>query len=86
MWSETFAAYIARRFGEGAQQKAAFALKVGPSAISYWCRGSTPREKMRRRIERWSKGEVPAAVPPPDSTTNLQGDPDGDESLHARAG
>lgn len=64
-WSDAFKGYIERRFGDGAQQKAAFALKVSPSKVSYWCRGSVPREKTRRRIDRWSKGEVSADLPAP---------------------
>jgi len=63
-WSEAFKGYIERRFGDGAQQKAAFALKVSPSKVSYWCRGSMPRERTRKRIDRWSKGEVAASLPP----------------------
>lgn len=60
IWSDLFKAYIDKRFGDGAQQKAAFALKVSPSKVSYWCRGSVPREKTRKRIARWSEGAVPA--------------------------
>lgn len=67
-WSESFRAYIARRFGDGCQQKAAVALKVPKSAVYYWLHGSTPRESTRLRIERWSKGEVPATAPKATST------------------
>lgn len=59
-WSERFKAYITKRFGEGCQQKAAFSLKVSPSVVSYWCRGSIPRADMLRRIAKWSEGRVPA--------------------------
>lgn len=59
-WSEVFRGYIESRFGDGAQQKAAFALKVAPSKIHYWCRGTVPREKTRARIARWSDGAVPS--------------------------
>lgn len=63
-WSQTFAQYIEKRFGEGAQLKTAHALKIAPSSVSYWCRGSVPREKMRERIEKWSDGAVPAEPKP----------------------
>ena len=55
-WSEQFKAYIDTRFGKGSQQETAFALRISPSRVSYWCRGAVPRKQMRRRIERWSKG------------------------------
>jgi transcriptional regulator with XRE-family HTH domain len=58
-WSEIFRAYIDQRFGDSAQQKAAEALKVSPSAVSYWCRGSRPRKTTRERIAEWSSGLVP---------------------------
>lgn len=61
-WSDRFRIYIERRFGTGAQQKAAFSLKVAPSKVHYWCHGATAREAMRKRIARWSNGEVPAAL------------------------
>jgi hypothetical protein len=61
-WSDTFRAYIERRFdGDRAQQKAADALVVSPSAVSYWCRGSVPRVSTQERIAEWSGGEVPVA-------------------------
>lgn len=59
-WSESFRAYIDRRFGDSAQQKAAEALQVSPSAVSYWVRGSKPRKHKRVEIELWSGGAVPA--------------------------
>lgn len=67
-WSEAFRRYIERRFGEGAQQKAAIALKTAQSKVHYWCRGARAREKMRRRIERWSGGDVKADLPATDAT------------------
>jgi hypothetical protein len=79
-WSQRFRAYIDKRFGSGAQQKAAFALRVSPSVVSYWCRGSLPRKRMRGRIARWSKGEVPAEP----VTTESGPLPVEDESDHAR--
>lgn len=60
-WSDLFRTYIERRFGDSYQQKTAVALEVSPSAVSYWCRGSKPRESTRRRIAEWSGGEVPVA-------------------------
>mgnify|MGYP000928179992 CR=1 FL=1 len=69
-WSEQFKAYIDTRFGKGSQQETAFALRISPSRVSYWCRGAVPRKQMRRRIERWSKGAVPAAAA--DSTSSRE--------------
>lgn len=62
-WSDSFKAYIERRFGEGAQQKAAIALKTAQSKIHYWCHGARAREATRKSVERWSKGEVKADLP-----------------------
>lgn len=65
-WSEAFKAYLA---GQGlSQQQALFALrrarvKVTQSGVSYWCRGTRPRESTRARVARWSKGAVPADLP-----------------------
>jgi len=61
-WSEAFGIYIRERFGEEAQEKAARWLGVSASSVSYWCRGTIPREKMRKRIERKSAGRVPATL------------------------
>jgi ribosome-binding protein aMBF1 (putative translation factor) len=58
-WSERFDAYV-QKTGLS-QAEVALALKVAPSFVHYWRRGSVPRdEKTRRKIERWSKGQVPA--------------------------
>ena len=62
-WSEAFKAYIGERFGDGAQQKAAIALRAAQSKVHYWCHGSRAREKERNRIERWSGGAVRADLP-----------------------
>lgn len=62
-WSAAFKAYIEKRFGDGAQQKAAMALRTAQSKVHYWCHGSRAREKMRARIERWSGGDVKADLP-----------------------
>lgn len=62
-WSEAFKAYIQRRFPERTQLEAAFSLKVSPSKVHYWCRGTRPVEETRKKIARWSKGEVPAELP-----------------------
>lgn len=62
-WSDAFRGYIERRFGKHAQKSAADALGVVPSAVNYWCKGSRPREETRERIQRWSKGAVPADLP-----------------------
>lgn len=61
-WNEAFRAYIERRFGEGAQQRAAGSLKTTPSNVSYWCRDTIPRDGWRARIEKWSRGEVPSTL------------------------
>lgn len=42
------------------QVDAARLLKVAPSLIHYWTHGSAPRPGYRRRIEKWTRGEVPA--------------------------
>lgn len=65
-WSDAFTAYL-DSLGLS-QQDAMFALRrarmrVTQSQISYWCRGSRPREQMRERLERWSKGVVRADLP-----------------------
>lgn len=65
-WSEAFTAHL-ESLGLS-QQEAMFALRrakmrVTQSQISYWVRGSRPREQMRQRIERWSKGAVAADLP-----------------------
>lgn len=72
-WSDAFRAHIHRRWPEHAQKEASFSLRVTPSTIHYWCRGARPREeKTRRRIERWSKGDVKADLPAaPMSGTSL---------------
>jgi transcriptional regulator with XRE-family HTH domain len=57
-WSDVFRRYLKKN--DIRQLDVAFALRVGPSQVSYWCRGSVPREDTRRTIERWSKGAVPA--------------------------
>lgn len=76
-WSETFRAYIDQRFGASAQQRTADALAVPPSAVSYWCRGSTPRRKTRERIAVWSDGAVPIE-PAEASATDLDADDSGE--------
>lgn len=58
-WSEAFVSYIRERFGEDAQKQAALSLEVAPSSVSNWCRGTVPREDMRKRISKWSRGRVP---------------------------
>lgn len=61
-WSEAFAACLVAK---GLNQlQATFALKVSSSKIHYWTHGTRPRdERVRRRIERWSDGTVPADLP-----------------------
>lgn len=61
-WNEAFRRYIDKRFGDDAQKKAALSLKLPPSTISYWVNGTLPREPMRKRVERWSEGDVPAEL------------------------
>lgn len=56
-WSATFVAYLDEN--GITQTRVARELKVPQSAVSYWCRGATPRDKMCARIKRWSKGGVP---------------------------
>lgn len=86
-WSDTFRGYIDRRFaGDSAQQKAAEALDVSPSAVSYWCRGSKPRQRMRERIAEWSDGEVPAVVVPPEAASSAQALDVDDDPAGARTG
>lgn len=36
------------------------ALRISPSSVTQWSRGAFPRESMRERIERLSKGKVRA--------------------------
>lgn len=63
-WSEAFRRHICSRWPEHSQKEASFSLRVTPSTIHYWCRGARPRdEKLRRRIERWSKGAIGAELP-----------------------
>ncbi len=59
-WSDLFRSYIEQKYGDYAQTRAAEDLGVSKSAVSYWCRASRPREEMRKRIQRWSRGLVPA--------------------------
>ena len=45
------------------QQEVARELRVTPSTVYYWRRGSRPRDaKVLARVERWSKGKVPASA------------------------
>lgn len=62
-WSEAFKAHINKRFGHGAQLKAALSLGISQSKVSYWCRGSRAREATRLWIESWSDGEVVRDLP-----------------------
>jgi hypothetical protein len=63
-WSELFDAYLVANKISGL--KAALDLKVSPSFVHYWRKGTTPRnEKKLARIERWSKGNVPASAARP---------------------
>lgn len=62
-WSDAFRAHIEKRYGDGAQQKAAIALKMAQSKVHYWCHGARAREETRKRIERWSGGDVRADLP-----------------------
>jgi hypothetical protein len=59
-WSRAFGAYLTR--SGRTQLEASVALGIAPSAVHYWVRGSIPRPLMRRRIERWSNGAVPARL------------------------
>jgi len=61
-WPECFRAYIEKRWPKRPQQEAAFALRTTPSNIHYWCTGTVPREKWRKRIATWSKGAVPSEM------------------------
>lgn len=57
-WSFSFRAHLER---EGISQKqAAGDLKVHPSLVHYWCRGTLPKPAVRERIEEWSAGAVRA--------------------------
>jgi hypothetical protein len=38
---------------------AARMLKVAPSLVHYWTHGAAPRPGYRRRIQKWTRGEVP---------------------------
>jgi transposase len=59
-WSTVFAAHLA---SAGVSRfEVAVRFKVSPSTVHYWVHGSKPRESMRLRIQRWSKGAVPALV------------------------
>ncbi len=62
-WSERFSAHLEKRGITDVQ--ACHELKVGQSQIHYWTHGSTPREKRRKQIERWSGGEVPSEADEP---------------------
>jgi len=57
-WSQRFARHLKK--SKLTQFAVAVALGVMPSQLSAWCRGATPREKTRQKIERWSDGQVPA--------------------------
>jgi predicted transcriptional regulator len=57
-WSDSFRGHLERT--HCSQQEAAEQLATFPSAVSYWVRGSKPRLAMRKKIEKWSKGAVPA--------------------------
>lgn len=81
-WSEAFAAYLKRHKIKGSE--AAALLKVSPATIHNWTVQHTePRGKkgtdVRRAVEIWSRGEVPAApwtAPEPASSTALVADVD----------
>ncbi len=77
-WSEAFGAYL-KRHGIKASE-AAELLKVSPATIHNWTvqhtepRGEKGRA-IRRQVEIWSRGEVPAAPwTEPDSSTDLTAD------------
>lgn len=66
-WSDAFAKHIESL---GLTQQQAFIslnrahVPATQSQVSYWCRGAAyPREETRKKIERWSKGAVPADLP-----------------------
>jgi len=61
-WNDCFRTYIEKRWPESPQQEAAFSLRTTPSNIHYWRTGTVPREKWRKRIATWSKGDVPAEL------------------------
>ena len=78
-WSQALAAYLKRH--KIKPHEAAVVLNVAPTTVHYWTKGSEPRgdrgTDLKRRIEVWSRGEVPAAPykEPADSTTAI-GDPE----------
>lgn len=59
-WSVRFRSYLRRH--KLTQLKFAIELGISPSVVSYWLRGSTPREETRVVIERMTGGEVTAGV------------------------
>lgn len=59
-WSEAFAKHVETLGFE--QAAVAKELKVSPSVVHYWLRGSIPREPLRARVEKWSKGKVKASL------------------------
>jgi hypothetical protein len=43
------------------QQGVAQEFHISPSRVHYWMNGSVPRDLlMRKKIQKWSKGMVPA--------------------------
>lgn len=58
-WSEAFAAYLKRHGIK--QSEVALVLGVSPASVTYWLRGREPRREVRRRIDAWSRGEIPYA-------------------------
>lgn len=60
-WNALFRAHCERL---GLNQLAvSHALKVAPSRVHGWWHGAYPREKMRKRMDRWSGGAIPADAP-----------------------
>jgi hypothetical protein len=59
-WSASLRAYLRDRSLRPVD--VARQLRVVPSRVHYWLLGSTPRLNMRKRIEKWSRGAVPAEL------------------------
>lgn len=60
-WTDAFLAYVGRK--KLTQLAIALEFECAPSKVNGWFHGAMPRAGMRKRIQRWSGGAIPADLP-----------------------